>query len=130
MRGTELLDAIRDEMAASKDDYIAMLGELMTEYLRLHPETELPKDKTLKGTFEHLKSAAKKKAKGGCYAMPPKEIFEGMLEYYGLAPEAGDAGACFAAAIGQTAPDPVCTPEPVKAAKEDPFDLDSLLGGL
>lgn len=133
MKGTEAIDAVRDQMAQAKDDYVATLGELMTEYLRLHPETELPEGSTLKGAFEHLKGMAKKKAKGGCYAMPPKEIFDGMMEYYGLKPEDGDAGRCFAAAIGQTAPDPVCAPEPVRAAapaRNDPFDLDSLLGGL
>ena len=130
MRGTELLDAIRDEMAAAKDDYIQSMGELMTEFLRIRPESEIGEDKTLKGAFEHLKAQAKKKAKGGCYAMPPQEIFFGMLEYYGLTGTAQEAAACFAAQIGQTAPDPVDIPAPATPAVDDPFDLDALLGGL
>ncbi|MBP3409427.1 MAG: hypothetical protein J6M10_00360 [Clostridia bacterium] len=159
MRGTEAVDLIRDQMAKTKDEYIGMMGEVMTEYLRLHPETEIDKDKTLQGAFDHLKAEAKKKQKGGCYAMPPKEIFAGMMLYYGLTPEDGDAMRCFAAAMGQTAPDPVDVPVHTAPGKEgqkgrlaasapaaptrtrdtkwggrqsaeDPFDLDALLGGL
>ena len=130
MKGTEAMDAIRDEMAAAKDDYVSCMGELMTEYLRMHPDAEIGKDKTLKGAFDHLKAQAKKKQKGGCYAMPPQEIFFGMMEYYGLPATAQDAAKCFSAAVGQTAPDPVDIPAPAATASDDPFDLDALLGGL
>ena len=55
MKGTELIDSIRDEMAASKDAYITQMGELMTAYLMRHPETEVAEGKTLKGAFSRLK---------------------------------------------------------------------------
>ena len=129
MRGTEAMDLIRDQMAKSKDDYVSMMGEVMTEYLRMHPDAEIGEDRTLKGAFDHLKAEAKKKQKGGCYAMPPKEIFDGMMAYYGLTPEDGDGARCFATALGQSTPDPVEPMEPVKPAKDDDlFDIDALLG--
>ena len=84
MKGQVLIDRIRDEMAAAKNDYVSMMGELMTAYLRIHPDTEI--DGTLKpvGAFNALREAARKKQKGGCYAMPPREVFDGMLDYYKL----------------------------------------------
>lgn len=129
MKGSELIDRIRDEMAAATDGYTAMMGEMMTEFLRLHPQTEIGEDRTLKGAFDHLKAEAKKKAKGGCYAMLPKEIFDGMMQYYGLTPDAGDMMRCFMAATGEATP--LEKPEGEKlASADDAFDLDLLLGGL
>lgn len=133
MKGTTLTDHIRDEMVGAKNDYIRTMGELMTEYLRLHPETEIEEKKTLAGAFSALRSAAQKKQSGGCYAMPPKEVFSGMLEYYGLPHADADYRACMAAMVGQTAPDaPTPTAKPDVPAKmggmDDLLDLDALLG--
>lgn len=132
MKGTELADHIRDEMAKAGHDYIDMLGELMTEYLRRHPETEIDGKLTLKGAYDALRERAKKKAKAGCYAMPPKEAFDGMMDYYGLPHSDADYGACMMAMIGQRAPDAPAQepPKPVKAANDlaDLLDIDALLG--
>lgn len=118
------MDAIRDEMAKGGNDYIEMLGELMTEYLRRHPEhITAPDGKTLKGAFDKMREAAKKKQKGGSYAMPPEEIFRELMEYYGMPGTPEDLAACFMAAIGQSTPDAPPEPKP-----EDDFDLDALMG--
>ena len=127
MKGSELIDRIRGEMAAATDGYTAMMGEMMTEFLRLHPQTEIGEGRTLKGAFDHLKAEAKKKAKGGCYAMPPKEIFDGMMQYYGQTPDAGDMMRCFMAAAGEATP-PEKPEEEKLASADDAFDLDLLLG--
>ena len=139
MKGSELMDRIRDEMAAAKNDYIAAMGELMTEYLRLHPECEIDKKKNLAGAYNALREAARKKAKGGCYAMPPQEVFRGMMEYFGFAHADADYRACMAAMIGQSTPDvpaPIAsaTPTPEHELKrmtgslDDLLDLDALMG--
>lgn len=136
MKGPELMDRIRDEMAA-KNDYIASMGELMTEYLRLHPECEIDDKKNLSGAYNALRESARKKAKGGCYAMPPQEVFRGMIEYFGLPHADADYRACMAAMIGQSVPDaptPIApaapTPEPKRSAGglDDLLDLDALMG--
>ena len=105
MKGTELADAIRDEMVKSGNSYIETMGEMMTEYLRIHPEMEIDDRKNLKGAFDALKNAARKKQKGGCYAMPPREVFGGMMEYFALPHADADFRACIAALIGQSMPD-------------------------
>lgn len=105
MKGTELIDRIRDEMAAAKNGYIDMMGEMMTEYLRLHPETEIDDKKNLKGACAALRSTAQKKQKGGCYAMPPREVFAGMMDYFTLPHADADFRACMAAVIGQNISD-------------------------
>lgn len=134
MKGTELADRIRDEMAAAKHDYIDMLGELLTEYLRIHPETEMDGEKSLKGALDALRKTAQKKQKGGCYAMPPKEIFSGMMDYFQLPHTDADFAACMMAMIGQSAADtpereaetqPQIAPE---KSMDDLLDLDALLG--
>ena len=128
MKGTELIDRIRDEMAASKDGYIDQMGDLMTAYLRRHPETEIAKGLTLKGAYERLREAARKKAQNQCYAMPHTEAFTLMLEYFGQPkPEPGECMLCCMAMMGE----PVQEPErPAPHAVDGDLDLDALLGGL
>lgn len=133
MKGQVLIDRIRDEMAAAKNDYVSMMGELMTAYLRIHPDTEIDGAMKLDGAFNALREAARKKQKGGCYAMPPREVFDRMLEYYKIPHADADYAACMAAVIGQSAPD---RPEPMSAAAPEPteddlidlLDIDALLG--
>ena len=142
MKGTELMDRIRDEMVAAKNDYVSMMGELMTEYLRIHPETEIDSKKNLQGAFGALRSAAQKKQKGGCYAMPPQEVFDGMMAYFGIPHADADYRACMMALIGQTTADAPAavmsdraaarrqeSSKPEKTDVDDLFDLDALMGG-
>ena len=127
MKGTEFADAIRDEMAKSGNGYIEMMGEMMTEYLRIHPDAETGKGKSLKGALDALRKTAQKKQKGGCYAMPPREVFDGMLEYFALPHADAYFRACMSAVIGAEIPESApAAPEPRPAPDE--FDLDALLG--
>lgn len=129
MKGTELMDRIRDEMAAAKNDYVSMMGEMLTEYLRIHPETEIDSKRSLKGAFEALKQIAKKKQSGGCYAMPPREVFDEMMIYFDIPHADADYKAVMLAMIGQPAPDIPTPKAPPKqtAPTGDFFDLDALL---
>lgn len=80
MKGTEAMDHVRDEMAKAKDGYTAYMGELMTAWLRLHPDAELDGKKTLAGAFVALKETAKKKAKSGLRDMPEGRVSEGNMQ--------------------------------------------------
>ena len=122
------MDAVRDEMAAAKDGYIGMLGEMLTEYIRLHPDQPAPEGKTLKGAFDRLREAARKKAKGGAYAMPPQEAFDLLMDYYGMTPAADDFGRVMTAVLGLGAPAAAPEARKTREPAADPFDLDALLG--
>lgn len=137
------IDKIRDEMAASKDSKIQLLGEGLTAMLQLHPEWEqaiLNKDKTIKGALE----AVRKNATGGC--SDPIQTTKSLCGYYGIecanphvlalevtvqmmGGEAAAAGTSSDPADGgATFPKGEGTGKlPMEA---DPFDLDALLGGL
>ena len=70
------MDKIRDEMAASKDSKIQLLGEGLTALLQLHPELEkhiLEKGKTIKGALEEVR----KNATGVAGLQPGIYIFNG-----------------------------------------------------
>lgn len=132
MSETLFVDAIRDEMAETTDRYAQMLGEIMTEWLRIHLEqVHAPDGKSLKGAMNALKAAAKKKAKDGVYAMPPREAFDLTLEHFGLTPTDEDYGRCMAAMLGieqhaKRVPDaPKAATRTVRAV--DPFNIDALL---
>jgi hypothetical protein len=127
------VDAIRDEMAETTDRYTQMLGEIMTEWLRIHPEqVHAPDGKSLKGAMNALKAEARKKAQNGAYAMPPREAFDLLTAYYGMTPDSGDFGRCMTALwAGENAEvvyDVRRTPVQKKAPAVDPFNIDALLG--
>lgn len=144
------MDKIRDEMAASKDSKIQLLGEGLTAMLQLHPEWEqaiLEKGKNIKGALE----AVRKNATGGC--SDPIQTTKSLCGYYGIkcenphvlalevavammgggriplsampaAPiERGDEAAGTSSALRAPSPEG-------KAGEADPFDLDSILGVL
>lgn len=116
-------------MATAKNDYIIMMGEMLTEYLRLHTETEIDSKCNLAGAFEALKQIAKKKQRGGCYAMPPREVFDEMMVYFDLPHADADYKEVMLAMVGQQTPDvPAPKARPKQAAPAgDLFDLDALL---
>ncbi len=139
------IDKIRDEMAASKDSKIQLLGEGLTAMLQLHPEWEqaiLNKDKAIKGALD----AVRKNATGGC--SDPIQTTKSLCGYYGikcdnphvLALEVSVQMMGGEAAVAQETTSSVSTgalpPSPEgegsrEAPKEaDPFDLDSILGVL
>lgn len=143
------MDKLRDEMAASKDEKIRLLGEGLTAMLRLHPEWEaniLKDGRTIKGALDMVR----KKATGGC--SDPIRTTRSLCEYYGLdcgdvhrltlevtramigeGEETGDTSSdtcsgepCSPRSPGQTAPQTYAPPQ----TEPDPFDLDALLGGV
>lgn len=107
------MDKIRDEMAAAKDDYISIIGEMMTEYLQANPsvaEAILTEGKTLAGAYGAMHEEARKNRNGrSCVCIPPEKAKEIILGYYGLKPAA-----------------PVSVAPPVP--RDDDLDLDALLG--
>lgn len=124
MKGTEAIDHIRDEMAASREPYVGVIGEMMTTLLQAHPDTEIHGDKTLKGAFDVLREHAKKNQKGGYYAYAPEEAFRKVMEYYGLAYGMND----FITADRNAKTQPTAAPARTEPEKpRDMFDLDALM---
>lgn len=137
------MDKIRDEMAASKDSKIQLLGEGLTAMIQLHPEWEqaiLTKGKTIQGALE----AVRRNATGGC--SDPVQTTKSLCRYYGIKCEkphvlalevtvqmmGGEAAAEETAKLHQS---PSATALPLMGASQggapaDPFDLDSILGVL
>jgi len=132
MKGNELMDAIRDEMARGglakhENAYVTALGEAMTVFIQRNPETEIAEGKTLKGAYQ----AAMKEARGnGNGLATPQMVFDSTMKYYGITPKKGELVACLLAMLGQTAPDkPQPAPATKAAPEDDLFDLDALLEG-
>lgn len=118
------VDRIRDEMAATKDDAIQAVGEMMTEQLRAQPQiSELvqKKGKTLRGAYQAIGDYASKHRTGNHAVVPPAKAMELIAEYYGFTPTDGK---------------PTSTEEtqahagaPSAAPIDDELDLDKLLEG-
>lgn len=128
IKGARLMDAVRDELAANHDESIDALGQIMTAYLRRHPEAEAPSDRTLKGAMEKMRAQAKQKARNGSYAMSFTEGYSILMEHYGFAARLDEAAACMLE---------MCNVEPedaetrrTAAPEADALDLDALLEGV
>ena len=133
-RYTSAMDKIRDEMAKGKGRYVQVVGEYLTDYLHRHPEAEsaiLQKGKTIAGSLEAMKAAARKEAVDGCGVIDDETGFRIVLEYFGIKKEP-DVLSTPANVLKETPNVLKETPEMHKAVPiaPDPFDLDALLGGL
>lgn len=128
LKGARLMDAVRDEMAANTDGYIDQLGQIMTAWLRRHPQTEIASDRTLRGAFEQIRATARKKAKNGCYAMPYTEVYVGLMEYYGMPVKLDECAACMLEMCN--AAEEGARESTATAPEADALDLDALLEGL
>lgn len=126
------MDKIRDEMAKSKDKYVEVVGEYLTDYLLAHPEAEtalLDKDKSIADSLAAVRKEAEKVKTGNMAILDDRTVFGIVLGYFGLKSEpdaikkAGNVPEK-AGDVPKTAGD-VPAPEPEPA---DPFDLDALLG--
>ena len=129
LSGARLMDAVRDEMAANTDGYIDQLGQIMTAWLRRHPQAEIASDRTLRGAFEQIRATARKKAKNGCYAMPYTEVYVGLMEYYGMPVKLDECAACMLEMCSAGREDGRAEPATAPAGDES-LDLDALLEGL
>lgn len=143
------IDAIRDEMARTRDKPAEMLGELITLLLPRHPEWEealSAKGKNLKGAFAAIYDAAKKAKQN---AMTDAEALHYALEYYGIQADAMWLSAELEAARGEgtgtegtgnreqgtgRAGEPAAPVAPAAPAEQPQapagMDLDDLLEGL
>ena len=131
------MDKIRDEMAASKERYVQVVGEYLTGYLLEHPDAEaaiLNSDKTVRGSLKAVEDYARKHKEGSVGIVDDATAFRLVLEYFGVKGDAAAAGTssdirsgepCSPRSPVQTAPQTPAetSPEP------DPFDLDALMGG-
>ena len=124
------MDKIRDEMAKSKDNYVQVVGEYLTDYLLAHTEAEaalLDKGKSIEGSLAAVRREAEKVKTGNMAILDDRTVFRIVLNYFGLKSEpdvtkkADDAPKTEGNVIKQ--PVDVST-----EAKSDPFDLDALLG--
>ena len=122
------MDKIRDEMAKSKDKYVQVVGEYLTDYLLSHPEAEaalMEKGKSIKGSLETVRKEAEKVKTGNMAILDDRTVFGIVLNYFGLKsePDVFKTGENVPAAItdapGGTAG---------ASSDPDPFDLDALLG--
>jgi len=149
------MDKIRDEMAKSKENYVQVVGEYLTDYLLAHPEAEaalLEKGKSIEGSLAAVRKEAEKVKTGNMAILDVKTVFGIVAGYFGLKPEpdviktegnviktegnvptaitdapGGTAGTSSGPASGSTFP----RGEGFQSGAQrepDPFDLDALLG--
>ena len=150
------MDKLRDEMAKSKDKYVQVVGEYLTDYLLAHPEAEaalLEKGKSIEGSLETVRGEAQKVRQGNVAVLDDRTVFGIVLGYFGLKSEPdllksepdvlktgpdvikngenvpAEAGTSFVTA-GAVPPSPKgkAFGETGQATATDPFDLDALLG--
>ena len=110
------MDAIRDEMAKG-GNYVRVVGEFLTEYLRGHPaaaEALTAKDKSIAGSLKAMRAEAQRHSEGGVAVLDDATAFGIVLKYYGI----------------QAAPTGVPAAKPQAPADDPDLDLDSLLGGI
>ena len=84
------MDKIRDEMAKSKNNYVQVVGEYLTDYLLAHPEAEaalLDKGKSIKGSLEAARKEAEKVQQGNVAVLDDRTVFGIVLGYFGLKSE-------------------------------------------
>lgn len=135
---TSAMDKLRDEMAKSKEYYVQVVGEYLTDYLLAHPEAEaalLEKGKHIAGSLAAVRKEAEKVKTGNMAILDDRTVFGIVLGYFGLKSEA-DVLKTGENVLKQPADVPtVGKPDrsdddqssPVPVAP-DPFDLDALLG--
>ena len=84
------MDKIRDEMAKSKDNYVQVVGEYLTDYLLAHPEAEaalLDKGKSIEGSLAAVRREAEKVKTGNMAILDDRTVFRIVREYFGLKSE-------------------------------------------
>ena len=147
------MDKLRDEMAKSKDKYVQVVGEYLTDYLLAYPEAEaklLDSGKSIKGSLETVRGEAQKVRQGNVAVLDDRTVFGIVLGYFGLKSEADvlksepdvlktGANVPGVTTGGTTSSDPpqAAAHLPIKGkafgetgkdTPADPFDLDALLG--
>jgi hypothetical protein len=136
------MDKIRDEMAKSKDNYVQVVGEYLTDYMLAHPEAEaalMDRGKSIKGSLEAVRKEAEKVRQVNVAVLDDRTVFGIALGYFGI--ESGPDVLKTGPDVLKTGENVLKTGENVPAAitdapggtagassAPDPFDLDALLG--
>ena len=119
------MDKLRDEMAKSKDNYVRVVGEYMTEFLLAHPEAEgklLDSGKSIKGSLEAVRKEAEKVKSGNMAVLDDKTVFGIVLGYFGIEdeprtpPPATQAPPLSGEAFGETGEEATSSDPPQAAA--------------
>ena len=146
------MDKLRDEMAKSKDKYVEVVGEYLTDCLLAQPEAEaalLDKSKSIKGSLETVRKEAEKVKQGNMAILDDRTVFGIVLNYFGLKSEPDaiktewNVPKTGANVPGETTGETTSSDPPQAAAHlplkgkafgetgqdtpADPFDLDALL---
>lgn len=126
----EAMDAIRDAMAHDAEDgAIQMVGQVLTELLRLRPEIApqlAAEGKSLKGALEAMKKEAEKHRRGSWACLDGMEGMRIALDYYGISEDGLEDAAQRALFPKLHGNDETLKME----ATEDALDIDALLGRL
>ena len=86
------MDKLRDELAKSKDNYVRVVGEYLTEFLLAHPEAEgkiMDADKSIAGSLAAVRKEAEKVKSGNMAVLDDKTVFGIVLGYFGIEGEPG-----------------------------------------
>lgn len=82
----EAICKINQEIEDNKENaYINYVGEYLVDYINKNPQHAkniMKEDKTIMGSLNHMKNAAKENAQDGMAILTPEEGFKTVLDYY------------------------------------------------
>ena len=124
-----MMDRIRDEMAHnSGNGMIQVIGDHLTAYLQLRPDTTFREGATIEGAIKKMSAEARKSAEGNMGALDFLTGMKIVYEEFGLD---WDKKTCMQAQMSLydgAAEIPVQTKIEMQAPADE-FDLDAFLGG-
>ncbi|MFF5993440.1 hypothetical protein AAGS61_01640 [Lysinibacillus sp. KU-BSD001] len=80
------IEKLENEMTAS-NKYVQVVGQFLLEYIQAQPDAAvkiLAEDKTVKGSLQHMKNAARKQAVDGMAMLTEEEGFAIVLKYFDI----------------------------------------------
>lgn len=127
---SEMMDRIRDEMAANPEDtMLQTIGEHLTAYLTAHPETRIREGATIRGAMNAMMEKARKKAVGGMAALCFTSGMETVYAHMGITWDKEECMRVQFSLYDKAAPLPEAV-RPDPKAHADEFDLDAILEGI
>ena len=79
---------LKAEMEVDQDAYVQAVGAMLIDHIQRQPADAaavLTDGKTLKGSLDAMRGAARKKQTGGYAVLTDSEGFTEVLKYYGIA---------------------------------------------